>query len=143
MNGRRPNGVLDGNSVRAVARPESNHGLRLGKGAMKVPLVTAVIGDEIVNHLVETVPVAAVVSRRNLGTGHGNVPVRISRQHGITHCLVSVGEANFHKRTMVSPGCEIARLHGLFGGERQDFLPSLVIGLPLLVQCRQRTIFLL
>ena len=43
VNRRLPDGVLHRGTVRAVARPESDHGVGLGEGTVHVPLVSAVV----------------------------------------------------------------------------------------------------
>src|SRR5215218_8371911 len=78
MNRGGPNRVLNCESMRSISGPKANHRVWLREGPMHVPLITAIIGEEIVDHTIKPRPVGAVVSIRCLRAGHCNMRIRIS-----------------------------------------------------------------
>jgi hypothetical protein len=55
---------------------------------MHVPLVAAVVGEEVVDDAVEARPVRSVISVSGLRAGDGDVPSGSPSTHGVAHALL-------------------------------------------------------
>src|SRR4029077_15430811 len=106
---------------------------RLGEAAVKIPLVAAIVGEEIVDDLVEAVPVAAVVGVGGLRPGDGDVAVGVALADGVPHGLVGTGEDDLHEGAMVGPRRIVVGLPGFLRRVGNDAVPIVEGGLPLLV----------
>src|SRR5919199_1716620 len=102
--------------------------------------MAAVVGDEVVNHAVEAVPVRAVVGVGRLRARDGDVRVGVALQNRVAHRLVGACEGDLHERAVVGPGGEVAGLLRLFGGVGDDRAPLFELRLPLAVERVERAV---
>ena len=123
LQGRAPDLVAHPDAAAPVARPEAHAGPRLGERAMHVPLVAAVVGQEVVDDAVEPGPVGPVPGRRDLGARERDAPFGVALHHRVAHHLVGVREGRLHVGAVVGPGREDARLSGLVGGRGPHRVP--------------------
>src|SRR6185369_7658770 len=142
MNRGGPDCVLNRESMRSISGPKANHCVRLGEGAMHVPLITAVVGKKIIDHAIETRPVSTVVSIRCLCAGDCNMSVRVALDRGVSSCLISSRERDLHERSMIGPGSKVSALARFFGGVGDDRSPIPKTSTPLLVESRESPILL-
>src|ERR1044071_6087399 len=120
VNGRGPNRILNGESMRSISGPKANHCVWLSERAMHVPLVAAVIRKKVVDHAIETRPVGAVVSVCRLRAGNCDMRIRISLDRSLTSRLVSPSKRDLHERAVIGPGSKIPALPCLVRGARND-----------------------
>src|SRR6185369_5561054 len=138
-----PNSVLNCQSMRSISGPKANHRVRLSEGPMQVPLITAVVGKEIVDHTIETRPVGAVVSIRSLRTGDCDMRIRISFDRRVASGLVSARESDLHERPVIGPRSKVLRLRCFFRRVRRHRIPIIEIRAPYVVERRERAVLLL
>src|SRR6185295_11001490 len=94
MNRRGPDSVLNCQTMRSISGPKANHRVWLCERSMHVPLIAAVVREEIVDHTIETRPVGAVVGIRRLCAGDCNVRIRIALDRSVARGLVSSRESD-------------------------------------------------
>src|SRR5256714_15262111 len=129
-----PNGVLSGERVRAVPSPEPDHRVRFRKRSMHVPLIAAVVGEEIIDDAIESRPVGAVVGVSCLSSRDCDMGIGISLSRGVTGGLVRTRKRNFHKRAMIGPGSIISSLLRFISRIGHNQLPLREVASPLLIE---------
>ena len=139
---RRPHLVLHRRTAAPVAGPEADAGVRLREGAVDVPLVAAGVGEEVVDHPVEAVPVAAVPGVRDLRPGERDAAFRVALANAVANRLVRAAEGHLHVRAVVRPGGEAALTAGRLGGEGQDGVPLTEAAPPRAVERLERAVLL-
>src|SRR6476659_6836900 len=100
MNRRGPDRVLNCEAMRSISSPKANHRVWLREGSMHVPLITAVVGEEIVDHTIKPRPVSPVVSICCLCAGDGNMRIRISLDRSVASSLIRSRESYLHERSV-------------------------------------------
>src|ERR1044071_3014111 len=123
INCRGPDRVLNGQSMRSVSGPKANHRVWFRERSMHVPLMAAVVREEIVDYAIETRPIGAVVSIRSLRAGNCDVCVPVTFDRGITSSLVSARESDLHESAVVRPRSEVPGLSSFIGGVRDNRIP--------------------
>src|SRR6185295_19800663 len=110
---------------------------------MHVPLIAAVVREEIVDYTIETRPIGAVVSIRGLCAGNCDVRIRIAFDRGVTSSLICARESDLHESSVVGPWSEVPGLAGFVGCVRDNGIPIGKTCAPLLIQCSKTFVLLL
>ena len=139
---RRPHLVLHRGAAAPVAGPEADARVGLCERAVDVPLVSARVGEEVVDHGVEAVPVAAVPGVRHLGSGERDAALGVALADALADGPVGPGERHFHVGPVVRPRGEAALAPRRFGGERQHGIPVAVAAAPRPVERVERAVLL-
>src|SRR5689334_6317287 len=143
MNCRGPNGVLNCEPMRSISGPKADHRVWLREGSMHVPLITAIIGKEVVDHAIKTRPVGAVVSVCCLCARDCNMRIRISFDRSVARSLVSSRKRDLHERAMIGPGREVTRLPCFVCRVRHNGIPVFKTRAPFVVESGEATVLLL
>src|ERR1043165_6075870 len=142
LNRRRPNRILNGESMRSISSPEANHRVWRRERAVPGPLIAAVVINKIVDHAIETRPVRAVVSIRRLRAGNRDMRVGISFNRSITRRLISPRKRDLHERAVIGPGSEVPAFPRFFRGVRNDRIPAGKVCAPLVVERSKSSVLL-
>src|SRR6266496_1595708 len=110
---------------------------------MHIPLISTVVGEEVVDHPVKARPVCAIVSIGRLRAGNGDMRIPVTLDDCVTHGLIRARERDLHESAVVGPGCKVAALARFFSGRWNYLSPVFETGAPLFVERGKRVVLLL
>src|SRR4029079_7512144 len=107
------------------------------------PVVTAVVGNEVIDHTIKTRPVGAVVSIRSLRAGDCDMRIRISLDRCLASSLVSSRESDLHERPVIGPRSKVPRLPCFLCRVRHNGIPVAKTRPPFVVESSKISVLLL
>src|SRR5215216_5490810 len=110
---------------------------------MNVPLITTVVGEEIIDHTIKARPVGAVVSICRLCAGDCDMRIRISLDRSVASSLVGPRESDLHERSVIGPRSKVARLPRFVCRDRNNGIPTAKTRPPFVVESGEIPVLLL